>query len=195
MTSCYLDQTKITNWYNLKKKEKKQDFIFKKTGKKSSEVQMETFCLPPNCGALVLTAVRLPRSLWFTPYKETKGSNQKYIRSITHFQPTDGAQVTLANGSQVMMIWDHSPTYHRRIAKTFDCLKDPTTYGSHRKGPTTVVHNAPGAKNGKERKKEKRWAYFSFINHKTLFVNNGYTTDSRAGLTATSNIWPIKYKD
>ena len=154
---------------------------------------MATFCLPPNCGALVLTAVRLPRSLWFTPYKETKGSNQKYIRSLTHFQPTDGAQVTLANGSQVMMTWDHSPTYHRRIAKTFDCLKDPTTYGSHRKGPTTVVHNAPGAKNRKEREK-KRWAYFSFINHKTLFVNKGYKTDSRAGLTATSNIWPIKYR-
>jgi len=30
----------------------------------------QTAKLPPNCGALVLIAVRLPRNLWFTPYKE-----------------------------------------------------------------------------------------------------------------------------
>lgn len=46
---------------------------------------MEKFCLPPNCGALVLIAVKLPRSLWFTPYREaTKNS-----RSTIHFQPND----------------------------------------------------------------------------------------------------------
>lgn len=47
---------------------------------------MENFCLPPNCGALVLIAVKLPRSLWFTPYKEATKNTLEI-----HFQPTDRA--------------------------------------------------------------------------------------------------------
>ena len=76
MTSCYLEQTKIANWYNLNKKEKVRASPSKKKKqeKKIVGVQTEKFCSPPNCGALVLIAVKLPRSLWFTPYKEIKGS-------------------------------------------------------------------------------------------------------------------------
>ena len=66
----------------------------------------------------------------------------------THWQ----AQVILANSDHVTVTWNWSPTYHWRIAEAFDCLKDPTTYGSHCKGPTAVVHDAPGATNRKEKR-------------------------------------------
>ena len=74
MTSCYLEQTKIANWYNLNKKEKVRASPSKKKKqeKKIVGVQTEKFCSPPNCGALVLIAVKLPRSLWFTPTRELR---------------------------------------------------------------------------------------------------------------------------
>lgn len=65
----------------------------------------------------------------------------------THWQ----AQVILANSNHVMVTRDWSPTYHWRIAEAFDCLEDPTAYGSHCEGPTAVIHDAPGATNRKEK--------------------------------------------
>lgn len=136
--------------------------------------------VPPNCGALVLIAVKLPRSLWFTPYKNR---NQNHIRRIIHFQPTDGAVSDISKPRfQVILKQDHSPTYHWRIAKTFDCLKDATTYGTHCKGPSTVIHNSPGAKNGRK----KRWPCFSCMNHKTLVSPVSGATDDNAESSATN---------
>ena len=57
----------------------------------------------------------------------------------------------LANSNHVMVTRDWSPTYHWRIAEAFDCLEDPTAYGSHCEGPTAVIHDAPGATNRKEK--------------------------------------------
>lgn len=40
--------------------------------------------LPPSCGALVLTAARLPRSRWFTPYNKKDRMKEWSLTTITH---------------------------------------------------------------------------------------------------------------
>lgn len=83
---------------------------------------------------------------------------------------------------QVIIKEDRSPTYHWRIAKTFDCLKDATTYGTHRKGPSAVIHNSPGAKN----RRKKRWLCFSRVNRKTLVNPVSAAPDDNAESSAAN---------
>lgn len=83
-----------------------------------------------------------------------------------------------------------SPTYHWRIAKALDCLKDAAAYGAHREGAATVIHDAPGAADrGKRRRR------FSPTNRKTFANVARDAAEANAGPSATRKRVSVTHED